>query len=332
MVFIFEKEFTIPVAVLQIEALLNRILKNHLKRPLIEEKARILRSGYYGERNLNYFLSLLPEKNFHIFHNVRLPVNSSYFQIDFLLISSKSIILLDAKNHSGTLIFEKNQLIHKNNDVERIYENPLSQVYRHRTLIKDWLERYQISSIPIEYFVVVTNSSAKVIISQGYEEGEKRVIRSNDLLRVIEGIEKGYNKDILDSKKQTKLKKLILQTHTPEIVDFPKKFDISQSEIIQGVLCQSCSAIPMQYYRNKWKCPTCEHISKDAHLQAINEYFLLVKPSFANSELRKFLNLPSMNITGKLISKLNLSYSGKNKGRIYYQNSTNHVSLLLNKH
>ncbi|MDP4087110.1 MAG: nuclease-related domain-containing protein [Bacillota bacterium] len=173
MIFIFEKEFTIPTAVSQIEALLNRILKDHMKRPLINEKARILRSGYYGEKNLNYFLSLLPEKNFYILHNLRLPVNSSYFQIDFLLISSKSIIILDGKNHSGTLIFEENQLIHKNNDVEKIYENPISSVYRHRTLLKNWLERYQISSIPIEYFVVVTNPSTKVIISPDYEEGEK---------------------------------------------------------------------------------------------------------------------------------------------------------------
>jgi hypothetical protein len=136
-IFIFEKELTIPQSLLQIQALLRRIPKDHLKRPLIEEKARIIKSGYNGEKNLNYFLGLLPEKSYYIFHNLRLPVNSTYFQIDFLLISPKLIIILDGKNHSGTLTFERNQLIHENNEVEKIYENPLSQVYRHRTLLKN---------------------------------------------------------------------------------------------------------------------------------------------------------------------------------------------------
>jgi hypothetical protein len=331
-ILIFEKEFTIPTKVLQIEALLNRTSKDYLKRPLIEEKARILRSGYYGEKNLNYFLSLLPEKSYFIFHNLRIPVNSSFFQIDFLLISTKLIIILDAKNHAGTLVFEKNQLIHQNNNIEKIYENPLSQVYRHRTLLKNWLEKYQISSIPIEYYVAVTNSSTKVIISPGYEEGEKRVIRANNLFMVIDALEKKYNKDMVDPKKLTKIKKLLLQSHTPEKINFLELFGIILTEILNGVICPKCSSIPMQYSRNKWKCPTCGYISKDAYLQAINDYFLLIKPSFNNSELQKFLLLPSSKITRKIISKLNLPYSGKNKGRTYYQKSTNHFFPELNKH
>lgn len=315
----FENEFTMPISLLKTEALLGRIVKDHLKRPIIEEKARILRSGYNGEKNLNYFLSLIPEQNYHIFHNLRLPANSSHFQIDFLLFSSKIIIILDGKNHSGTLTFEKNQLIQHFDDMEKIYENPISQIYRHRTLLKNWLKKNQISSIPIEYYVVITNQSTKIIISSKYLEGEERVCKSSNLLRVIESLEKKHTQDILDPKKQTKLKKLILQNHTPESLDILKKYGINVTEIIPGVICPKCLEVPMQYSRNKWCCTTCQHISNDAHIQAIYDYFLLIKPTANISELQKFLNLPSTRITRTLISKLNLPHSGKNKGRIYYQ-------------
>jgi hypothetical protein len=136
---------------------------------------------------------------------------------------------------------------------------------------------------------------------------------------MIEVLEEKYNQNILDHKKIIRLKKLILQNHTPERADFLKKFGIANSVIIYGVICPICLAIPMQYSRSKWYCKECQYISKDAHLQAINDYFLLIKPTFTNSELRKFLNIPSMKITRKLIAKLNLPHSGKNKGRIYFQ-------------
>ncbi|HEY2419799.1 MAG TPA: nuclease-related domain-containing protein, partial [Neobacillus sp.] len=76
----------------------------------IEEKIRILNSGYQGEKTLNYFLGLIPEKKYHIFHGLRLPIGKYYFQIDAILLSPKLIILLEAKNNSGTLTIEKHQM------------------------------------------------------------------------------------------------------------------------------------------------------------------------------------------------------------------------------
>lgn len=321
---LFEKEFTYPISLQQIEALLRRIPLEHVKRPLIEEKFKILRSGYNGERNLHYHLSLLPEKSHHIFHNIRLSNGSSYFQIDFLLISSKLAIILDSKNHAGTLTFEKNQLIHISNDTEKIYQNPLSQVYRHQYLLKNWLENYQFPKIPIEYHAVITNPSTKVIITPGYHEAENRVWKSDALLIKIDEMEKIFNKELLDKRNLSRIKKLILQNDTPERSDFIKSFGIHESEIT-GVLCPTC-LIPMEYkQRIWWKCSNCQSTSKDAHLQAIQDYFLLFKPSITHSELRAFLHLPNARTTTRFLTLLHLPSSGKTKGRIYYPNSTNHV-------
>jgi hypothetical protein len=324
---LFEKGLTVPIPLQQIEAFLRRIHKEHSIRPIAEEKARILRSGFKGEKNLNYFLSLLPEKNYSIFHNIRLYTGSSYFQIDFLLISPKLMIILDSKHHSGTLIFEKKQLIQMKNDGEKVYPNPLSQVYRHKFLLQKFLESHQIPTVPIEYHVVITNPSTKVVISPGYEEAEKRVWKAEDLLIKMDEIEKTYNKEYLDKRNISKTKKVILQNNTPERCDFIKMFNMKQSEIPTGVQCPKCLTLPMDYKgRMKWECPSCQYISKDAHYQAIQDFFLIIKPSITHSELRHFLQIPNARLTTHLLSLLHLPYSGKNKGRIYYQNSTNHVS------
>jgi hypothetical protein len=325
---LFEKGLTVPIPLQQIEAFLRRIPMEHPIRPIAEEKARILRSGFKGEKNLNYFLSLLPEKDYRIFHNIRLPSGTSHFQIDFLLISPKLIIILDSKNHVGTLIFEKKQLIQISNDSEKIYPNPLSQVYRHKFLLKKFLENHLIPNIPIEYHVVVTNPSTKVVISQGNEEAEKRVWKVEDSLIKMDELEKTFNKECLDKRNISKAKKIILQNNNPERYDFIKMFNMKQSEIPIGVQCPKCLSLPMDYKgRMKWECPSCQYISKDAYYQAIQDFFLIIKPSITHSELRHFLQIPNARLTTHLLSLLNLPCKGKNKGRTYYQNSTNHVSL-----
>jgi hypothetical protein len=330
---LFEKELTVPIPLQQIEAFLRRIPKDHVKRPPAEEKARILRSGYNGEKSLNYYLSLLPEKNYRIFHNIRLYTGSSYFQIDFLLISPKLGIILDSKNHSGTLIFEKKQLIQMTNDGEKVYPNPLSQVYRHKFLLQKFLESHQIPTIPIEYHVVITNPSTKVVISPGYGEAEKRVWKVEDLLIKMDAIEKTFNKEILDRRSILKTKKIILQNDTPERSNFLKILGINGLEILTGVQCPICLSAPMDYKgRMNWECPSCQYISKDAFYQAIQDFFLIIKPSITHSELRHFLQIPNARLTTHILSSLHLSFSGSTKGRIYYQNSTNHVSLPLSKH
>lgn len=329
----FEKELTIPIPLQQIEAFLRRIQKDHVKRPLAEDKARILRSGYYGEKNLNYFLNLLPEKNYRIFHNIRLSTGTAYFQIDFLLISPKLMLILDSKNHSGTLIFEKKQLIQITNDGEKIYPNPISQVYRHKYLLKKFLESYQIPIIPIEYHVVITNPSTKVVISPGYEEAEKRVWKAEDLLIKMEAMEKIFNKELFDKRNILKTRKLILQNHTPERLNVLKMFGTNKSEILPGVQCPRCLSLPMEYKGGlRWECPTCQYISKTAFYQAIQDFFLIIKPSITHSELRHFLQIPNARLTTHILSLCDLPFSGKTKDRIYYQNSTNHVSTQSDKH
>lgn len=327
----FDKELSEPLTLLEIQALKRRIPINHERMKEIENKLRILNSGYQGEKTVYYFLSLIPEKKYHIFHGLRLPIGKSYFQIDFLLLSAKLIIILDAKNNSGTLTIEKHQMSQEYHDVKENYQNPVAQVNRHKILLKYFFEKYQIPEIPIENLVVFSKPTSKVIIAPGYVEAEKKICKAFDLLKKLEEVEKYYNKERMDKKTIGKIKRLLLSKHTPLRSNPLKTFGIKESEILTGVQCPIpiCSFNPMNYKRQKWDCPQCQHVSKDAHFQAINDYFLLIKPYITNPELREFLHLPSSRSSTYLLSILNLPHTGTKRARIYYQSelpiNPNHV-------
>lgn len=315
----FEKELTPPTFLLQAEALERRLPETHPRIPDIKSKIRILRSGYNGEKTMKYYLEQIPEHKYHIFHDLRLPTGNTFFQIDALLLSQKLILIFDAKNHSGTLQFEKNQLIQEFAENREVYENPVAQVNRHRVSLKNLFDKNKIPSIPIENLVTVCKPSTEIIINPGYKEAEEKVIRAYDLLNRINELEESYSEKKINQKSMRQVVNLLLSQHTPQKIDILNLYQISEDELTTGVQCPRCSHIPMDYKRAKWVCPECLLFSKDAFLNGINDYFLLIKPSFTNPEIRKFLHMPSSRTTTSRLPTLHLPYTGTKRGRTYHR-------------
>jgi hypothetical protein len=69
----------------------------------------------------------------------------------------------------------------------------------------------------------------------------------------------------------------------------------------------------MTRLKGKWQCPICHSKSKDAHLEAIEDFFLLFQPSITNTKLRHFLHLSSSDTAARLLKAMNLPYSGAKK-------------------
>lgn len=314
-----ELNLTPPTFLLQAEALERRIAENHKRMQDIKSKIRILRSGYNGEKTLKYYLDQIPEHKYHIFFGLRLPVGNTFFQIDALLLSQKLILFLDAKNHSGILRFEKNQLIHEYADNRDVYENPVAQVNRHKILLGNLFDNYKVPTIPIENFVTGCKPSTETIINQGYKEAEQKVIRAYDLLKKVNELEERYSEKMINQKTIKQVINLLLTLHTPQKIEILNYFQMTEHELITGVQCPRCLYIPMNYSRSNWICPECLLFSKDAFFNGINDYFLLIKPSFSNPEIRKFLHMPSSRTTTSFLPKLNFPYTGTKRGRIYHQ-------------
>jgi hypothetical protein len=307
-----------PINLERAEALERRLAKNHPLRPDVEEKIRILKSGYQGELTVKYYLGLMPNENYHIFYGLRLPIEESHFQIDALLLSPKIIIPLEAKNYSGTLTIDKLQLTQEVNQSKNIYQNPLDQSNRHVILLKYFFEKYKVPIIPIENRVVFSKPSSEIIIGQGYTEAEKKVCKAGDLLHKIGEIERYYKRDYIDQAAVKRIKTLFLKKHSPLNSSILQMFGLYERDILTGVHCPNCLFLPMEYNRKSWICPQCNTISKDAFLQTIRDYFLLINPSITNSELCRFLQLPSPRVATYIFTLSDFPFSGVNRGRIYF--------------
>lgn len=297
--------------------------QNHPKKPKIQEDFNRALAGFHGEVAINYPLDELPENAYHIFHGIRLLLNSHYFQIDCLLISLYFILILEVKNYAGTVIFDSDteQLNRINTDgTEEILPNPIPQVRRQKILLQNWMREHNQTELPIETLGVFSNPYTKIKSLQNDPTVYQAVCSISSLLHKIEQKGNMFRESKLNTKDLKKLDKILLKSHHPEFPNLLKKYLIDPSELLTGVQCPdlACSTILLQYNRGKWYCPNCKKSYKGIHNHALNDYFLLVKQTITCSELRRFLHIKSENISTKLLLSLNFPSKGETKGRIYH--------------
>jgi Nuclease-related domain len=315
------KQRKIPIRIKIDEALLRRLPKNHPKRPEIEEDVLKRRAGYKGEQIVDFYLSLLPEKDYIIFNDLRLPYKNSHFQMDTLLLSSSFMLILEVKNISGTLMFDRtfNQLIRISDDKEEGFPDPLSQVYNQHYQLKNWLKKRKTPELPIENLVVISNSSSILKVS-GNTNIFRKVCPVGDLLKRVNEISKIYHSEKLTQKEMRRLSQILLKNHSEPSYNIFQLYEISPKDIITGVQCPSCLTIPMNRKHGTWECPVCQTRSKTAHEQALQDYFLLIDSSITNKQFRDFLHLPSIHTANYLLSSMDLRSSGSTKSRKYHIN------------
>ncbi|HET7656927.1 MAG TPA: NERD domain-containing protein, partial [Bacillales bacterium] len=97
-----------------------------------------------------------------------------------------------------------------------------------------------------------------------------------------------------------------------------KEFLIDQKEIEKGVHCPNCGFIPMTRKGGTWRCTECKYAHKLAHLNALQDYRLLMRTDITNQQLRDFLLLSSKSTARNLLMNMNLNHTGDTKGRKYW--------------
>ena len=176
------------------------------------------------------------------------------------------------------------------------------------------------AKLPIEHFFV--NSNPKTIISSdpGSEHLLHRACNNEILLDKVSQAGKPHRKTVTEQSSLIKLGQAIIAAYIPPQYSIQKEYQISIEEILPGVHCPICFSIPMLYARGTWHCSNCKHQSKRAHIDTINDNFLLIKPTITNSELRHFLDIPNIYIANEILKSLELPYIGNNsRGRVYMQ-------------
>ncbi|WP_419393408.1 nuclease-related domain-containing protein [Cytobacillus praedii] len=314
------KELSKPSSILKLEALMRRISADHAKYTEMKEDLRKRQAGYNGERAICYYLDFLSEKDYFVFHDLRLPSRKHHFQIDYLVLSSHLALILECKNFYGTLLLEDsfNQLIRTANDKEEGFQNPLVQARWHQQQLSIFLSSHGYSQIPIDYLVAFSSPSTIIKTNSRNPSILKKIVHGYHLLERLKETERVYRDDVIDRKGIRKLCKLLLKSHVPGTQDILLKYGVAKSEVITGVQCPNCKAFGMTCVRKKWFCEKCECFDRDAHIDAVKDYFLLLNSTMSNKQFREFTHLSSVDMASKLLMRMNLPSSGENKGRVYH--------------
>jgi hypothetical protein len=311
-------ELIVPVQAEQCIALLKRMPKNHPVRPIVEKDLRLWLKGYYGERNVAYHLSFLPEDEYYIFHGLRLK-DKKFFQMDVLLISSKFALIIEVKNISGTLKFKKgsNLMTRELNNLEEGMDNPIQQVKRHHLQFSNWLRFHHFKGIPVEHLVVISKTSTILETSPDNLQIFQKLIYAESLLDKIQELEGKYTKSRITKKTLTQLSDTLLTEHSIDFPDVLQKYNLSHSDILPGVQCPNCNKFEMEYISASWRCSICKFTAKKAHLPAVNDYFLILNQSITRRQLAEFLKMEPMKARN-ILHTIKLPSTGIKRGTKYF--------------
>jgi ribosomal protein L37AE/L43A len=319
---LIKKVRTKPINLIKMELLLERIIENHTKKPMIERDIAKTNAGFKGEMSLDYHLTDLLEGSFQIFHDLRLPKNKDknlYFQIDTLIVHSQFCALIEVKNLIGNLYFDHqyDQIIRTRDGIDETFSDPINQVELQKEHFSDWLSINKIPNIPLHTFVVITNPKSYIRISPKYGKKSNKIIRGNDLSKKVKGYVDMNKGTVLLKKELKKLASLLNKQHTQYNPNILKRYDINPDEIITGVSCPKCKRMPMIRIKRSWLCSYCANHSNKAHIKAVQDYALLFSPYAKNKDLRKFLHIESQSAIKKLLYSMNLKPTGSRKSAIY---------------
>lgn len=305
-----------------LEILKGRIRPGHSKIPDIERDLAKRWAGYWGEIALANYVKELPQDKYLILHDLQLQLNGIHFQIDSLLLSKNFILIIEAKNIIGTLTFDNvfHQLIRKNPDeTEECFEDPRVQCKRLQSLLRGWLVKHHMNVLPIETLIFFKSTRTILKTNTNDKVDFSKICKARDIFNKIDELEKKYAQEKVNQQTISKMGKMLLKHHSPTLINILEIYKLSERDIQTGVCCPKCLGIPMNYQRGKWLCSTCNTSSKDAYLEALNDYFYIIKPMVANCEFRLFLHLPNNNTAQKILRSLQLPTTGKTKDRLYHQ-------------
>ncbi|WP_230499501.1 NERD domain-containing protein [Sutcliffiella rhizosphaerae] len=287
----------------------------------IEQELAKRVAGYRGKLSMDYYLSFLDVKGYYIFHDLRLHTGNKYFQMDILILSANYLLILEIKNIIGTVQFENyfNQFIRTVNGLEEGFYNPIFQTDKQKYMLKQWLNVQKFNTPPIESLICFTNPQT-IIRADSRVKGTDSVIHSQNLLKIAE-MDQKHRTSIFTKKDLLKIARCLIKSNKQDSSNVLARFNIAPDEIIKGVHCPRCYKIPIDRKRGNWYCSNCKIHSKDAYIDSLKDHLLLFGPQFTHLQFKEFLKINSNSIASKLISSLNLSYSGTSYKRTYILNN-----------
>ncbi|WP_156290907.1 nuclease-related domain-containing protein [Oceanobacillus salinisoli] len=302
------------------KAMANRLIPHHPMKEKVMADLKIKYAEIIGEKEIEYTLSLLDQKKYLIMHNLRLKDGfKKYFQIDSLVLAKQFLLVVEVKNWKGKILFGTNGQVTRigPDGSEEGYKNPIPQAKTQVLRLKRWLRNHNFPDIPIVYLVVISFPQTIIERKNPQDTIPYEVIHNSDLIFRIEEIEKQFTKDFYTRNQLSELAKHLDLSHCPRKINLFEKYNITPNDLVKGVFCPSCGALPMVRQERKWFCNACSHYSAHAHRPALADYIVFFGRTISNQGAREFLLLPSPNVTKMILQRESEFQEGKTKGKKY---------------
>lgn len=296
-------------------ALERRLGKGNENRHRIKERIYKVEAGYNGECQYDkYLIEFKPRYPHAILHDVTLNFNSTYFQMDSILITPSFIVISEVKNIAEKIVVKAKplQFIKEYPSGQRVaLRNPITEVERKIHFLENWLEKRDYK-VPVRGLIAFAyNNEMQIEETPGMD-----IMFTYDVPAHLRSIP--IQQEILGEQQIRKLADEILNGHR-EYNPFPlvKRYDINPAEIIPGVICKECGNYKMKWKNRKWRCFSCGYMGAEDYKAAIEDWCYLIKDTMSNQEFRNFVQLECRHAAKYLLGKAPTKLVGHGRNAYY---------------
>ena len=168
---------------------------------LLARRYNVLNSGRRGERDLYKTVRHLSGNNI-IFCNFPVRYKRGRSELDMLIISHKGLIIVEVKNHSGTIQgswkadkWEQRKYYRGGKNTSQEMDNPIKQMRRQRDIVKSILNAAG-EDVWIDTVLYFSSSNAKLKLN--LRESDYVCLGSKELLHFLES----YDRNVIVSRVQ----------------------------------------------------------------------------------------------------------------------------------
>ncbi|WP_164667603.1 nuclease-related domain-containing protein [Virgibacillus doumboii] len=310
-----------PYALLFYEALFRNLKEQYRENNAIISGYKKEKAGYDGECNVDYKLATYPhKKDFFPIKGIRLENPPFHFQTDTLLPTRKFFSIFEIKNLKGKVTYDskQHQFTQEYKGETTAYKDPILQAEAQKSHLQMLLESKGIYGIPIETVVVIAYPTT---IFENFHQDPyvyEKIIHTESLHQHLDKLNNKYTREHLTFPALKKIQSSLLRANTPLRSNPLNNFNLEDKHFIKGIACSVCNHYPLQRVYKKWLCPRCKHISFDAHVRKILDYFLIHGTTITNRQCRELLQIGSGRTANVCLNSMDLSVTGDNKGRKYH--------------
>lgn len=276
-----------------------------------------IQAGYAGEVKVDKYIESVefPEP-VKILTDVQLHVSSNFsIQIDTLIITPSSLLILEIKNIAGTLTYIPNP-----SHFERTHENkknividcPIMQLKNNKMGLDMWLQQ---NNFPIKSTGLIVMANQNTSVQNVLPD--MPIIYAKHLPLFLRKREKGAA--IFTNQEFYKLVNT-LENNQNLYIPYPllEKFKIDPSHIKKGLICNHCGKILTRKNHMIWYCSSCSKNAQQPFIDGLQDWFMIMKGTISNAECRDFLQLKNKYAANYVLKKIPLKRTGTSKATTYY--------------